>query len=115
MGELKQRGKIWWIRYYRNGKRHEESSGSDKKKTAMDLLKIREGDATRGLPVTSKIGRLRFEEAAADAVNDYRVNDQRSIAEFQRRIDKHLMPYFGGRRMTAITTAEVRSYIAQRQ
>ena len=24
MGGLKQRGQIWWIRYYRNGRRYEE-------------------------------------------------------------------------------------------
>ena len=41
MGELRQRGKVWWIRYYRNGRRQEESSRSTKKRVAIDLLKIR--------------------------------------------------------------------------
>ena len=35
----------------------------------MTLLKLREGDGAHGIPVTPKIGRLRFEEAAADVVN----------------------------------------------
>jgi hypothetical protein len=30
MGEIRKRGRIWWIRYYRNGQRIEESSGFDK-------------------------------------------------------------------------------------
>jgi hypothetical protein len=64
MGELKKRGQIWWVRYYRNGRRHEESSHSDLREDAVRLLKVREGDVARGLPVTPKIGRLRFDEAA---------------------------------------------------
>lgn len=115
MGQLRQRGRVWWIRYYRNGVLHEESSGSFRKQDAIDLMRIREGDAARGLPVSAKIGRLRFDEAAADVLNDYRTNGKRSADEVQRRIEKHLLPYFGGRKMTTITTADVRAYIAQRQ
>ena len=42
-GELRKRGEIWWIRYYRNGKRYEESSHTDKKEVARNLLCRREG------------------------------------------------------------------------
>ena len=62
MGELRRRGRIWWLRYYRAGQRHEESSHSDKKQVAIDLLKIREGDAAKGIPVSARVGRLRFEK-----------------------------------------------------
>ena len=48
MGELKRRGQIWWIRYYKNGKRYEESSGSSKEGDAKTLLRLREGDIERG-------------------------------------------------------------------
>jgi integrase len=40
---------------------------------------------------------------------------ERSIAYVERRIKKHLTPYFGGRRMVAITTTEIRAFIASRQ
>ena len=115
MGELKQRGNVWWIRYYRNGKRYEETSGSDKKGVAVELLRQREGDIAHGKPVTSKVGRLRFEEAAADVLNDYQANGKKSYADVKRRIDKHLAPYFGGWRMTSISTADTRAYITTRQ
>jgi hypothetical protein len=42
-------------------------------------------------------------------LNDYRVNGKKSYDEVDRRITKHLTPYFGGRRMTSVTTADVRS------
>ena len=110
MGQLVKRGQKWWIRYSRNGKRYEESSGSNKKGVASELLKLREGDGAHGLPVTPKIGRLRFEEAANDLLNEYRTNRRKSLDEVERRIEKHLAPFFGGRRMAGLTTAHVREY-----
>ncbi len=115
MGSLKQRGDIWWIRYYRQGRRHEESSHSTGKQAAIELLKIREGDVAKGLPVSAKIGQLRFEDAAADVVTDYRTNGKRSLKDITRRINQHLAPYFQGLRMAQITTADARAYIDQRQ
>jgi integrase len=115
MGELRKRGNIWWIRYCRSGKRYEESSRSDKKGVALDLLRRREGAVADGIPVTAKIGRFRFDEAAADLITEYKVNGRRSLDELERRIEKHLTPFFSGRRMASITTADVRTYISQRQ
>jgi len=115
MGQLKKRGNVWWIRYYRDGRRYEESSRSTKEGDARRLLRLREGDIERGLPVSPKIGRLRFEEAAQDLLNDYRTNGKRTLGDVERRIDLHLRPHFGHRRMASITTADVRAYIAARQ
>jgi integrase len=115
MGQLRKRGDVWWVRYYRNGKREEESSHSDKKEVARDLLRRREGAIADGVPVTAKINRFRFDDAAADLINEYKVNKRRSLDELERRIEKHLMPCFGGRRMASITTSDVRSYILERQ
>src|SRR5436190_1298634 len=115
MGELRKRGDVWWIRYYRNGKRHEESSRSTSKEVARDVLRRREGAIADGIPVTAKLNRFRFEEAATDALTEYKVNGRRSLDELERRIEKHLAPYFAGRRMASITTTDVRTYIAQRQ
>ncbi|HET9415192.1 MAG TPA: tyrosine-type recombinase/integrase [Pseudolabrys sp.] len=78
-------------------------------------MRRREGAIADGVPVTAKISRFRFDEAAADLITEYRVNNRRSLDELERRIEKHLTPFFGGRRMAAITTADVRAYIAQRQ
>jgi integrase len=115
MGELKRRGQIWWIRYYKNGKRHEESSGSTKEGEAKSLLRVREGDIERGVAITPKVGRIRFDEAVRDVLNDYRTNRKRSLDDVERRIEKHLTPFFGNRRMASITTADIREYIASRQ
>ena len=51
MGELRQRGRIWWMRYYRNGQRFEESAHTTKYEEARDLLRVKEGDIAKGVPV----------------------------------------------------------------
>lgn len=115
MGELKRRGQIWWIRYYKNGRRYEESSGSTKESEAKSLLRLREGDIERGVAITPKVGRIRLDEAAEDVLNDYRTNRKRSLDDVERRIEMHLKPFFGNRRMASITTADIREYIDSRQ
>jgi integrase len=117
MGSIfrQKNSKNLWIKYYRNGRAFRESSGSTKEGDAKRLLRLREGDIERGLPVTPKMGRLRFDEAAEDVLNDYRTNAKRSLEVVQRRIVKHLLPFFGGSRMSAITTIEIRKFIAKRQ
>lgn len=115
MGQLRKRGDVWWIRYYRNGKRYEESARSTRKGDATELLKVREGDGAKGIPVTPKIGRLTFDDAVADVVADYTANAKRSLSDVERKIKLHLTPYFGGRRMTAISTSDIRAYVVQRQ
>ena len=107
--------KNWMIKYYRDGRAIVESSRTDDKTDAKRLLRQREADLDRGLPLGPTVGRIRFTEAAADVLNDYRVNGRRSIDELERRIRLHLEPVFGGRRMAAISSPEIRAFTAARQ
>ena len=104
----------WMLKYYRDGRAIYESSGSEIKDDARTLLKKREGAIADGKPVTNQTGKLRFETAIKDVENDYTVNGRRSLSDLKRRIVLHLAPAFNGKRMSAITTADVRSYIATR-
>ncbi len=61
----------WMIKDYRDGRALYESSGTDIKDDARDLLKVREGEIAKGGVVVPKAGRLRFEDAAKDVENDY--------------------------------------------
>lgn len=115
MGELRKRGTIWWIRYYRNGKRHEESSRSTKKGVAERLLKQREGAVASGEPIGAKIGQLRFDEAADDLLTNQRVNGHRAVGHVERRITLHLRPWFTRWRMANLTTPNVQAYVQHRQ
>jgi integrase len=114
MGQLRKRGGVWWIRYYRDGRRFEESARTDKYESARALLRNREADISKGMPVSSQMGRFRFDNAATDIENEYVANGRRSLGELKRRIKLHLTPYFGARRMSTITTADVRAFTRKR-
>lgn len=61
-------------------------------------------------------GKLTLKEATDDLINDYKVNGRRSEPEVRRKVELHLLPYFGERRrMNSITTAEMRAFVAERQ
>ena len=115
MGSLYQRGRIWWFSYYRGGKQYFESSRSERKQDAKNLLALREGDIVKGIPVTPRINRTKWEDAIQDVVNDYKANKKKTLDHVERRLEKHLTPFFGGRLLSALSTADVRAYVAHRQ
>ena len=43
---------------------------TNKWEKARDLLRDREGDIAKGVPISPKIGRLRFDDAAKDLLTD---------------------------------------------
>jgi hypothetical protein len=114
MGQLRKRGNVWWMRYYRNGERLEESARTSEYEVARDLMNSRQGDVADGRPVSPKAGRLRFNDAAADLETEYTVNGRRTLKHLQRRIKKHLTPWFATRRLVDIDTADVRALTAAR-
>jgi integrase len=107
--------KRWTIRYYRNGRAHQEPTKYTRKTDAERLLKQREGDIAKGMPIAAAAMRTTFDEAAADVVNDYKANGQRSLDVLERRLKLHLTPFFGGRKLADISATDVRAYIAERQ
>ena len=104
----------WWIRYRRGGRAFDESSGSTQKAVAKTLLKLREADIARGLAIDPRIGRLTFEQAAENLLNEYEANGRKSRAQLKGRIRQHLQPFFGGRRMATIMAPMVRTYAKER-
>ncbi len=104
-----------WLKYLQDGRVVRESSGTTNKSTARRMLRVREGDVERGIPIEPKVGRIFFDEAATDLLNDYIANGRRTHADTKRRIEKHLKPFFGDKRMSSITTSDIRAYVAKRQ
>ena len=79
---------------------------ADKEKEAKRFLKLREGDVATGRLVIPRVERIRFEELAEDFLNDYQINGRRSLDKARRSV-RHLSKYFGGCRITNITTANM--------
>jgi integrase len=115
-GSVYQRGRVWWIAYDGpDGKRVMESSGSLNEGDAVRLLRKRVGAREHHLPVIPRAEHLTFPEAARAVLDDFITNGKKSLVVVERRITKHLTPYFGNRRMAGITAADVRAYVTHRQ
>ncbi len=104
-----------WIKYWAGGRAIRESTGTTKEAVARRMLRSREGDVEHGVPLTPKMGRVMFEEAAKDLLNDYTMNGRKTHGDAKRRIELHLEPAFRGRRLLSITEPTIRQYIVSRQ
>jgi integrase len=105
---------VWWVKYYRAGKPYRESTKSTKESDARRLLKRREGEISEGKLPGIYFDRVRFEELAGDYLTEQRQDGRKTVAWTERRINLHLTPFFGGLRVTDITTPRVRAYIKGR-
>ena len=94
MGCIYKRGRIYWIKYYRNGKPYCESSKRKKEADAKRLLKKREGEIAAGKLPGIYFDRVHFDELGQDFLSDYRINQKRSFKRAERSVNhlKNLMP-----------------------
>ena len=114
MGMIYKRGRVYWIKYYRNGKPYRESTRSKKEADAKRLLKKREGEISGGKLPGIYFDRVRFDELAEDFLRDYRINEKKSLRRAQESVNR-LKEAFEGMRVPNITTPRIQAYIEQRQ
>lgn len=113
-GAVYQRGATWWIVYYDHGKRYRESSDSESRSVAVDLLRKRLGECGKARRVNpTEEARLTVEQLFAALEVDYTNNGRRSLSTLKYRL-KPLRDAFGGDRALTVTEARVESYKADR-
>lgn len=112
-GELVESSK-WWIKFYVNGKPIRENTKTDSETKAKKLLKLREGEAVRGVAIIPKVNRKTVGDILDDVVTDYKNEKRDSLEHAERRIQKHLKPFFGVWNAASVTDDQVREYIAER-
>ncbi len=123
LGSLILRGRIWRIRFYVNGRRVDQSSGSEKQSVAAKLLKQRLAELATGrfAPNADRVtvGEL-FTMLAADGV----AKGNRSRRKLTHLCDAFdvvvktaedgTVSYNGGWKAVALTTDRIRAYEAER-
>ena len=127
-GIFKPKGsRFWWIAYVVNGKRQFESSKSEKKSDAVELLNERLGLAQKGVKVSKKLGRITIAQALKVVIDDMALSDRTSVEGVQRQIDLHILKHqatddreAGGffhpdRLMSNIATSDLLEYVASRR
>jgi integrase len=113
MGSIYKRGEIYWVKYYRAGKPHRESSRSTKRADAKRLLKKREGEISRGKLPGIYFDRTTFEDLVELIRADYNVNGYKTFNRIELAVE-HLGESFSGMRAQTITTPLISRYIDKR-
>jgi integrase len=111
-GTLKESA-VYWIKYYRHGRAYRESSKSGKETEARKLLKLREGEISKGKLPGVYFERVTFNELAKDVERDYVLNNMKSLKRLRESLE-HLSGFFEGYRVPQITSDKVNTYIEQR-
>ncbi len=115
-GSVYRRGRIWWIKYYdRTGRARRESSHSDEKAKAEDLLSLRRGDVASGKRlIGADLERTTFEHLAQMIRDDYQLEKRRSTERLEialKRLGRHL----AGWKARDIDFASMQSYRLARE
>ena len=61
------------------------------------------------------MGQIKIDELLEDAKTDYKVNGRATAKDLEARCTNHLLPFFGGRKASSLTTADFNRFIEKRQ
>jgi len=101
----------FWIQIFANGKRHRESTKTNKITEARRILKQREGLVASGKnPASSQ---LKYESMEDMIIKDYKINKRKSLVRLENSID-HLKNHFDGMKSDKISSVDIDSYIDKR-
>lgn len=119
-GRIYRRGRIWWIQYCRNGRHMYESSRSENRRAAENLLRQRLGQVAAGVAPLPRAHRITYENLRDSLLADYSANKRKWL-----RIGKDGKPYlcgfstldafFRNFRAVDITTDSIRAFMRDRQ
>ncbi len=112
-GSIYLRGKVYWIKYYKDGKPYRESTRSENYDTAQAELAKRIAEVTQGKTPNIEAKRIKFEDLSKDYLSDYRINERKSLVRAEISVN-HLQGFFGGIRAVEISTSKIRQYIERR-
>ena len=114
MGSIYQQGKIYWIKYYRNGKPYYESTRTQDISIAKRKLKIREGEVADNRFTGLQSERVVFDDLIQGILDDYRIKGRKSTDRIDHCL-KHLKVYFSNMKVINMTTRIINRYIGNRQ
>jgi integrase len=102
---------VWWAKFYLDGRPVRRSTKTRKKGVAASQLKHWEGNPRDADPKTD---RATLDELTQDYLDDYRINNRKSIGQAEDYVNR-LLKTWGGRPAVTITVSEIRQYIKEMQ
>jgi len=113
MGSIYKRGAVFWVQYYRNGKPYRETAKTKKESEAKRFLRLREGEIAEGEIPGIHFEKVRFNDLIDGFLADYRINEKKSLAQAEIRVET-LKTFFDGYKVPDITTPKIQNYIELR-
>jgi len=111
-GQLKK-SPNWYIDYYANGRRVREKVGPSRR-AAEQALRARLGEVVQGrFHLEQKAHVPRLKDFAKDYMELHAKPNKRSWSSDENSL-KHLLPVFGGKRLSEITTWQIEKYKVKR-
>ena len=118
-GRVFQRGQIWWVAYYHDGREYRESSKSRERKAAVRLLRTRIGEIAAGTarhaPASGRAGRrtVTMQDLFDLVENHYQLNNRSSATNSLclRRLRRR----FAGHTVQACTGLAISQYMTAMQ
>lgn len=109
-----ERNGVLYVRYFRDGQKHVESTKSNKVEVAKRLLDKRRVERAEGRIPGSQFNKVRFEDLKKTLIADYERRGRKSLDRAELSL-KHLEGFFQGYRVPRITTPEIERYIEHRK
>ncbi|MBC8489126.1 MAG: site-specific integrase [Bacteroidetes bacterium] len=114
MGVFK-RGNIWWIRYSYKGKILRETSSSENKTVAKQLLSVRKAEVAQGkLKIKSKDNQILFSDYSLEFLRWARIHRKTKTFLRYRASINQLTPYFKNQKLIDITKKDMENYKVER-
>jgi integrase len=102
--------KIFMLRWQQHGVRVTESSGTDDEQDARRLLAVKEGKVAEGSIPTIRGGKITFGEAARLIRDDYEANERAFLGRLEGKLETHIIPALGAKRLALVNTAAILRY-----
>jgi integrase len=104
----------WFLKYYVQGKPVRVSSGTEDREEAVRMLRQRIAKASRYVDYSEQIERVLVDQLLDLLIEDYRFNKRSSTYDLELRVDKHLRPFFGQKKVGDVMTTAIKNYTATR-
>lgn len=115
-GTVYRRGGGWWVQFWHAGRCYRESAKTGSKDEAKRYLKRRLGEMASGkLAGGLHVERVTVRTLIEMVYAHYILHGRRSIYEVRTRLEAHLLPALGSRRVATVTSHDLLAYIARRR
>jgi hypothetical protein len=111
-----RKSKTWFLKFYSNGEPVEDSTGTGDYDEALGLLREKMAAANKkSYAYTEDHDRVTVNQLLDLVVDDYRDNKRATTDDTEKRIEKHLKPFFGQKRARDIGTKLLKDYRRKRE